>query len=55
MNHHRARFLSVGITAAVLTAALAACSSEQLRLRRLVQPASTNQADRHRHLAVADR
>ena len=27
MNHHRARFLSVGITAAVLTAALAACSS----------------------------
>ena len=27
MNHHRARFLSVGITAAVLTATLAACSS----------------------------
>jgi branched-chain amino acid transport system substrate-binding protein len=27
MNHHPARFLSVGITAAVLTAALAACSS----------------------------
>jgi branched-chain amino acid transport system substrate-binding protein len=27
MNHHRARFLSVGITAAVMTAALAACSS----------------------------
>jgi branched-chain amino acid transport system substrate-binding protein len=27
MNHHRARFLSVGITAAVMTATLAACSS----------------------------
>jgi branched-chain amino acid transport system substrate-binding protein len=27
MNHHRARFWSVGITAAVLTATLAACSS----------------------------
>jgi len=27
MNHHPARFLSVGITAAVMTAALAACSS----------------------------